>query len=252
MGIIPKKDITVIGYKGVVGGATYSLLKGLGHNVTGVDINDEPVTNEIVFVCLPEKKVTPETLAPYHPDVFIVRSSTPPGTCRLIQEKLGTHVMHIPEFLKEATPVIDEFNPARIIIGECCHKHGLLATEIFAPLRRPIHHTNTVTSELVKIACNGFFATVISYWNTIDWLAEACGINGEHVGLLASTDPRIPDYGSRYHHKYGGTCLPKDIRQLIDLAKAKNIRPGIILETEITNTLSDRGIPNAVPALETE
>jgi len=224
-------DITVIGYKGVVGNATYELFNSLGYKVSGVDVGDRPVSSDVTFVCLPEAKVTPNILRQHTTRLFVIRSTVPPGTCEALQLELGVHVAHNPEFLREASAVLDEFNPERVVIGQCCRKHGGLLKHLYRPLRRPIHVTNTRASELLKLACNGYLATLISYWNEIEEIASALGINGVEVGMLASTDPRINPYGSRYHHRFGGRCLPKDTIALITVARRCGVNPSMLEAT---------------------
>jgi UDPglucose 6-dehydrogenase len=227
-------EILVIGYRGVVGNATYQLFKRLGHKVTGVDKGDKAVTSDVAFVCIPETEVTPYLLHDFRTRLFVIRSTVPPGTCELLQKQLGVHIAHNPEFLREATAVQDAFNPDRIVIGQCCKYHGGMLASLYQPLRRPIHRASRTVTELTKIACNGFLATMISYWNEVDMIAGKLGVSGTDVGMLASTDPRIGRYGSCFHDKFGGKCLPKDMQQLIQAARTAGLNPKLleaVLET---------------------
>lgn len=219
-------SITVIGYKGVVGNATYSLFKRLGYDVNGIDIKDsshnDPILGEILFICIPESGVTSKNLRKYittRTQLFVIRSTVLPSTCELLQSELGIHVAHNPEFLREASSVIDSFSPERVLIGYCCEKHAQWIQDLYNPLCRPVYLAARRVTELTKLACNGWLANVISYWNTIDRIAQEYGLSGTEVGMLASTDPRIGDYGSRFHNKFGGKCLPKDLNHLISIAQ---------------------------------
>lgn len=220
--------LTVIGCRGVVGGATYKLLSQLGYDVSGVDIGDKPVRSDIAFICTPESAVTASLLR-YHPaDLYVVRSTVVPRTCQALENELGIHVLHLPEFLREATAVLDSFNPDRVLIGECCPHHGNIVESLLSPLCRPVIRSRREVTELVKLACNGWLAAVISYWNQIDAIADRLGVSGTQVGMLASTDPRIGSYGSRYHQQFGGKCLPKDTRHLIEIATELGVKPGLL------------------------
>ena len=221
-------NIIVVGYKGVVGNATYQLLSRLGNVVVGVDKGDIPVSGDITFACLPETLLTTEVLREYKTKLYIVRSTVPPGTCQRLQDRLGVHVLHNPEFLRENSAVMDAFTPDRIIIGECCPEHGDLLEGLYKPLARPVYRTGQLVSELTKLACNGWLATIISYWNEIDSMATKLGISGTEVGMLASTDPRIGNYGSRLHNQFDGKCLPKDMRQLINTAGELGIKARLL------------------------
>lgn len=238
------KTIHVVGYKGVVGNATYELFKRLGHKVTGSDKGDLLPPADIYFVCVPED-IVEDLVLHWKDDVWgrpliVIRSSVTPGTCvKLTNEIRYLHICHNPEFLREATAVQDEFNPARIVIGQCCHEHGRLLKSLYRPLRVPIVLTDPTTSELVKLASNCYLATIISYWNEIEKLAQKVGVSGHQVGMIASMDPRISSYGARFHNKYGGRCLPKDTVQLIKYYEEELGMDPVLLKAveEVNNSL---------------
>ena len=237
--------IEIIGNKGVVGNATFELFKRLGYNVTGSDKESKVNLADIYFVCTPEdtvEKIVKELTRnkiPIHlgNNVFIViRSTVAPGTCKNLAQNTGyAHICHNPEFLREATALQDEFSPARTVIGECCEKHGQMLEQLYKPLQRPIVRTDTTTSELVKLASNAFLSCVLSFWNTIEEISKRADTSGHKVGMITSLDPRISSYGSRLHNKYGGRCLPKDIKQLIQFAEKMGYDPTLLKAIEGVN-----------------
>lgn len=237
--------IHVVGVKGVVGGATYELFKRLKYNVTGSDKGEKILVYQpnICFICVPEDVV--ETVVGeiantiQRRPTIVVRSSVTPGTCQRLSDQWGLHISHNPEFLREATAVADEFNPYRIVIGRCCQEHGELLKALYDPLRVPLVITDPTTSELVKLASNNYFSTVISYWNTIEEIARRVGVSGHQVGMIAAMDPRISPYGARIHQKYGGHCLPKDTLQLIAFAESIGYDPILIKAVEQVNCQLD-------------
>ena len=237
-------QIEVIGYKGVVGGATYELFTRLGYGPVGVDKSDPPVIADVYFICVPEgsvdgvvKNLRKQLHIGSHA-LIVVRSSVAPGTCRGLQSSLALHICHNPEFLREVSAAQDEFSPDRVVIGECCKGHGNLLEDLYKPLRVPIVRTDPTTSELVKLASNNYFSTVISYWNTIEMLAQKVGVSGHQVGMIASMDSRISEYGARFHNKYGGRCLPKDAQQLIKFSESIGYDPILMKAVEeVNNTL---------------
>jgi len=227
----------VIGYKGVVGNATYELFKRLGYDVTGSDKDDKINKAEVYFICVPEDTVEGVVLKLANPsNLIVIRSSVVPGTCKKLVELCRYwHICHNPEFLREVIAVQDEFSPARIVIGQCCEEHGKLLKSLYRPLRVPIVLTDPTTSELVKLASNNYLSTVISYWNTIEEVAKRIVVSGHQVGMIASMDPRISPYGARCHNKYGGRCLPKDAQQLIQFAESIGCDPVLIKAVEEIN-----------------
>ena len=233
----------VIGYKGVVGGATYELFTRLGYEVTGSDKGDPLLPADVYFICVPEDAVEELVLHKISVSVWdrpliVIRSSVPPGTCIRMSNKIAyLHISHNPEFLREAVAVQDEFSPARIVIGQCCEEHGDVLESLYKPLGVPIVRTDPTTSELVKLASNNYLSTVISYWNTVEEVAKRIGVSGHQVGMIASMDPRISSYGARFHGKYGGRCLPKDAQQLIKFSESIGYDPILIKAVEEVNNL---------------
>lgn len=229
----------VVGYKGVVGNATYELFKRLGYEVVGSDKGDPLLPADVYFVCLPEDAVEElvyRRIRIWDKSLIVIRSSVLPGTCvKLVDRIEYPHICHNPEFLREAIAVQDEFNPARIVIGQCCAEHGKLLKSLYRPLRVPIVLTDPTTSELVKLASNNYLSCVISYWNTIEEIAKRIGVSSHQVGMIASMDPRISPYGARFHNKYGGRCLPKDAQQLIHFAENIGYDPVLIKAVEEVN-----------------
>jgi len=223
------EKILVVGHKGVVGNATYTLFKRLGYDIFGVDKEDTSYPKaDVTFICVPEKVVTVDFLSKFKTDLMVIRSTVVPGTCKMIHRELGVHTCHNPEFLRESTAIMDSFTPERVIIGECCKFHGNILEELYEPLRKPIFRDSPEVTEMTKLAINGFLSTIISYWNEIDEISSKIGVNGTKVGMLASTDSRVGYYGSRFHTKFGGKCLPKDTNHLIDVAKENGLNPVLL------------------------
>lgn len=231
--------ISVIGYKGTVGNATYELLRRLGHEVAGSD-KDEPIPSaNLYIICtsednvemvIKELKVSGRIQEP-----IIIRSSVLPRTCNNLGERYGIHISHLPEFARGVVAVFEEMNPSMIVIGECCTEHGNLIEELLKPLCRPIIRTDPTTSELIKLALNAHLACLISFWNSIEEIARRIGVCGHEVGMIASLDPRISPYGARLHNKYGGQCLPKDIRHLIEFSQKIGYESVLIKAVEQVN-----------------
>jgi len=228
--------IEVIGYKGIIGNATYQWLSQMkinGTQVIGRDKGDRiehMLDNYIIsFICVPEAvvpKVAQE--ASCYAKLIVIRSTVPPGTCQELQEKLDIHICHNPEFLTEKNSVQDAFNLNRVVIGACCQEHGSIVKGLYKNALVRIVVTDTKTSEMVKIATNNYLACQISFWNEIESIAKATGVSGHLVGNIASLDPRVSAYGAKYHHKYSGKCLPKEMTQMISYAKKLGIKTPLL------------------------
>ncbi len=238
--------IAIVG-AGVVGQATGKGFHRLGHDVAFCDIDEGkckllkeegyPILRsgysvgiDIAFFCVPEKSIDDAInnwLGMFNSDtLLVIRSTVPPGTTENIQDKLGRHFCFNPEFLREAVAEYEFLNPSGVIIGECCQKHGDLLHDLYTPLRVPIIRTSCKTAEMTKLCVNSYLACQISFWTQVKWIADQIGVNSHEVGMLAGfCDERVSCYGARMHGKpYKYTkCLPKDLTQLINVAKAANV-----------------------------
>lgn len=229
-----KDIIEVVGYKGVVGNATYQWFNEMKSNdtiVIGRDINDPlPEYTTVSFVCLPEGVVEDNCreIARYA-ELIVIRSTVPPKTCTRLQRELHIHICHNPEFLREATAVQDIFNPDYILLGTCCSKHSKVLKKLYSPACVNIVTTNTQTSEMVKIVTNNYLACLVSFWNEVEKIARATGVSGHNIGAITSLDKRVVWYGARWHHQFGGKCLPKELIQMITYANSLGV-PVPILE----------------------
>jgi len=222
---------------GTVGSAQAHLLNKLKHEVYAYDMRAKKTPKYINFLIKPHSDVdvnficTPETqvenaiqkLVENHVQgLYVIKSSTPPGTTKLLSEKYHVHICHNPEFLREKYAFQEVENPSRIIIGQCCPKHSRLLVRLYEPLNKRTYITDPTTSELVKLTVNALRATVITFWNEIHELATALRLNTMEVADLVDQVRTIGtweggNWGTRFFGKSYGGCLPKDIDQLIDM-----------------------------------
>ena len=235
--------VEVIGYKGVVGGATYELMSRLGYEVTGSDKGDEVNRADIYLICVPEDFVEDVVnnlvLSGYiglgGDNLVVVRSTTPPGTLSELMKRYNTHICHWPEHLREATALWDCYFPDFISIGECCLHHGDLLTFILRPIGMQVLRCDVTTSEATKYAINCFKCTVISFWNEFYELSQRMNFNPHTAARIAAHDHVIPIYGTILGKAYGGRCLPKDMRTLIETCEQIGYEPKLLKAVEELN-----------------
>jgi UDPglucose 6-dehydrogenase len=226
--------VNVIGY-GTVGKAQAFLLQRLKHEIFIFDPGLFPAVKcpeknaDLTFVCTPEHAVDEvlQNLIREHVEgLYVIKSTTAVGVTEALMEKYGVHIAHNPEFLREDYADEDVLNPDRIIIGQCCEEHAEKLVDLYAPMNKPIFVTDTTTSEAVKLLSNSYLATLITFWNEANELAEKLGLDVNEVAELVCADSRMSTYGaSKFGEPFGGKCLPKDLRNLISAFRGNGSNP---------------------------
>jgi UDPglucose 6-dehydrogenase len=152
---------------------------------------------------------------------LVMKSTVPVGTGRSIARRapeLG--YVSNPEFLKEGTAVADFMHPDRVVVGaepESQEFAGRVAA-LYEPLDAPIVRTDVASAEMIKLASNAFLATKISFINEIANVSEELGANVDEVARGMGLDSRIGPQFLRAGLGYGGSCFPKDVTALKQLA----------------------------------
>lgn len=160
------------------------------------------------------------THAPF--PVIVNKSTVPVGTGDVAARLFAAEDMHVvsnPEFLAEGRAVEDFFHPSRIVIGSRNRIAGEAVATLYAPLRAPIVHTDPVTAEFSKLAANAFLATKVSFANVLSRIGESVGADGDGLAKALSLDPRIGAGHLRAGLGFGGSCLPKDLAAVEQLAR---------------------------------
>jgi UDPglucose 6-dehydrogenase len=176
--------------------------------------------------------------------VAVIKSTVPVGTADAVRQRIaqGTglsfDVVSNPEFLKEGAAVDDFMRPDRIVIG--CREPWAkeVMEQLYAGLvrtGRPIYAMDNRSAELTKYASNAMLATKISFMNELSRVCEAVGADVEWVRRGVGSDTRI---GPRFLFAgagYGGSCFPKDVRALVDFARAAGLELEIAGAVERVN-----------------
>jgi UDPglucose 6-dehydrogenase len=152
---------------------------------------------------------------------LVMKSTVPVGTGRSIQRRrLGTGYVSNPEFLKEGSAVEDFMNPDRIVVGadEGSERFAERVAALYAPLDAPVVSTDVASAEMVKLASNAFLATKISFINEIANVSEELGADVAEVARGMGLDERIGPKFLQAGIGYGGSCFPKDVQALKQLA----------------------------------
>lgn len=181
--------------------------------------------------------------------VFVNKSTVPVGTgkmCRDIIKKciykreknIEFDVVSNPEFLREWTAVKDFLVPDRVVIGCESEKSQKLMHSVYKPVEREdvkILFTDIKSAELIKYAANAFLATKISFINDIANFAEIVWADISDISEWVGLDKRIGKNFLSAGIWYGGSCLPKDVKALVETGKEYNYDFQIIAAADRIN-----------------
>jgi UDPglucose 6-dehydrogenase len=155
---------------------------------------------------------------------LVMKSTVPCGTGETIkrifreQGKGGFSYISCPEFLKEGSAVKDFLSPDRVVIGDDGDWAGEAVAQLYSPLQAPVMRTDIKSAEMVKLASNAFLATKISFINEIANVCEETGADVVEVAYGMGLDDRISAQFLNAGIGFGGSCFPKDVAALKQLA----------------------------------
>lgn len=130
-----------------------------------------------------------------------------------------------PEFLREGSSIRDFHEASRTIIGADDARSAECVKEAYEGLTAPVEVVPIRTAEMVKYTDNAFHATKIAFANEIASFARAHGVDGRMAMRLMMADDRlnISTAYLRPGYAFGGSCLPKDLRAIIDRARKSDL-----------------------------
>ena len=184
-----------------------------------------------------------------HPIIF-VKSTVVPGTMKNVilpilekksKKKAGKDfgLISNPEFLQESNAIKDTEFPHAVVLGGYNTKFMKKAKNFFGKLHpnTPIITTNHQTAEMIKYANNSFLATKISFINQLSNICQKIpGANIDDIAKTIGLDPRIGKLFLNAGPGYGGSCLPKDMKAIINFASNSGIKPTLLNAVEEVNT----------------
>jgi UDPglucose 6-dehydrogenase len=152
---------------------------------------------------------------------LVMKSTVPVGTGRSIaRRREGLGYVSNPEFLKEGSAVEDFMHPDRVVVGANGDSDGYAdrVQALYAPLGAEVVRTDVASAEMIKLASNAFLATKISFINEIANVSEELGADVREVARGMGLDDRIGPKFLQAGVGFGGSCFPKDVQALKQLA----------------------------------
>lgn len=276
---------------GYVGTVSCACLAELGHQVTGVDIQQEkvdamnlgqstliePELDQLLESSLAEKRLNATSdaaAAVKQSDISLICVGTPSdqtgcvdmeyvrAVCRQIggglSDKTGRHVVAIrstippgsvdevvipalesasgriagqdfgvctnPEFLREGSAVADFRRPPMIVIGQSHDVDGDVVAALYQSQAAPVHRLSPDEAMMVKYASNAYHAAKVVFANEIGLLCGSQGLDSQKVMKVFAEDRQL-NISAKYLRPgfaFGGSCLPKDVRGLLSIARSNH------------------------------
>ncbi|MES1248136.1 MAG: UDP-glucose/GDP-mannose dehydrogenase family protein [Actinomycetota bacterium] len=156
--------------------------------------------------------------------VVVMKSTVPVGTGETVRRRLDarglTNVGYVsnPEFLAEGSAVPDFMNPDRIVVGAFEPEDAERVVGLHSSLQTEVVRTDVSSAELVKLAANAFLSTRISFINEIANVCDLVGADVVDVAKGVGLDHRLGPHFLKAGIGFGGSCFPKDVTALKQLA----------------------------------
>ena len=196
--------------------------------------------------------------------IIVDKSTVPVGTSEKVREAaqnvlkkrtdaqgIEFDVVSNPEFLKEGVAVNYFMRPDRVVIGTDNDRAQAMMKQLYEQFtlnEHPIICTDIKSAEITKYAANAMLATRISFMNEIARLCDKVGGDVRAVRRGIGTDSRI---GMSFLHAscgYGGSCFPKDVKELVSVGKRNGIEMKIAEAVEDVNNSQKRILSDRVVA----
>src|SRR3954464_1142455 len=138
---------------------------------------------------------------------------------------MNFHLCFKPEFLREGSPIRDYDHPPLSIVGTGSDEAADTLRRLLGHLPCAFHATSIRSAEMVKYCCNNFHALKITFANETARLCDAMGVDPFEVMDLVCKDRQLnisPAY-LKPGYAFGGSCLPKDLRATLYMAKQRDV-----------------------------
>lgn len=189
--------------------------------------------------------------------IIVIKSTVPVGTADLVSNAVNAGrregqrmaVVSNPEFLREGQAVHDFLEPDRVVIGAEQEAAARSVAALYGAAEAPLFITDNATAEMIKYASNAFLATKVSFINEFAALCEPLGVDVEQVAKGLGMDKRIGPAFLSAGLGWGGSCLPKDTRALLSMAKRMNTPAPLLSAVVRINARQPRNLVHELSSL---
>ncbi|MFO0874350.1 MAG: nucleotide sugar dehydrogenase [Phycisphaerales bacterium] len=139
---------------------------------------------------------------------------------RTLGDGIG-YVCH-PEFLREGAAIHDFYNPPKIVYGASDPRSEALCRDLYPGIEAETFFTSVDVAAMVKYADNCYHAVKVTFGNEVGLICKSLGIDAHAVMEIFCRDRKL-NISERYlrpGNPFGGSCLPKDLRGILDASRS--------------------------------
>jgi len=165
--------------------------------------------------------------------IAIIRSTINVKTLEQITHELSlkmpnarVEVVLNPEFLREASAVQDFLAPPFIVVGGDDPEGTLeMVLSVYARIPCKKFKVSARCAGALKLACNAFHATKVAFTNEVALACDLLGADAGEVFRIFREDEILncSDKYLRPGFAYGGSCLPKDLSELVGVLERNGL-----------------------------
>jgi GDP-mannose 6-dehydrogenase len=174
-----------------------------------------------------------ESVKRHNPEHFVVmtRSTSLPHVHNLIigileessGRKMGHGIGYVchPEFLREGVAVDDFYHPPKVVFGSTDPVTTAVCKTMYPKIDAPTFHVEPQVAAMIKYADNCFHALKVTFGNEVGLICKELGVDSHRVMDVFCADMKLnisPKY-LKPGFAFGGSCLPKDLRAILDTAR---------------------------------
>ena len=207
-----------------------------GYDIKGSHSWEEVLESRILFICVPTPEdqhgrlncsivanVLEKLARDGYNGIVVVKSTIGVGFMdESLQRDPELRIVYMPEFLREKDSLSWFIAPDRLVIsGDLDDVEETLGYFNWVDENVPRLRMSHREAEIAKLAHNAFIAVKVSFTNEIEAICRDNHADPEKVMSVIWADRRVK---SKEHLKpnlgpYGGSCVPKDTRELMNASK---------------------------------
>lgn len=179
---------------------------------------------------------------------IVIRSTILPGTIENMvipaiartsgkRHGEGFVVCSNPEFLRKGTSIKDFYDPPFTVIGAIETAHADKVRALYEGIAGDRHVVSVRVAEMLKYACNSYHGLKVAFANEIGELCKALSIDSHEVMRLFAEDKKL-NISAAYlkpGFAFGGSCLPKDLRAIVQKGRAEDVELPVLQATLESN-----------------